>query len=230
MTSVGQQLLEQLGLILKAYGDCKRQSKYDHQSKYDDLSDIDDAKIVELITRSTAAVERASGPTSVYARQIQDILARDVNDSVKMRRIMGVVQSLYADIENGHLQSVSELIHGEVFSDFLEMADYLLTEGYKDAAVVMAGGTLEAHLRKLCIKNSIPIDIQTSNGTQPKKADGMNADLAGASVISKLDQKNVTSWLDLRNKAAHAQYSEYTKGQVVLMTASVRDFITRIPA
>jgi len=53
VTSVGQQLLEQLGLILKAYGDCKRQSKYDHQSKYDDLSDIDDAKIVELITRST---------------------------------------------------------------------------------------------------------------------------------------------------------------------------------
>lgn len=58
----------------------------------------------------------------------------------------------------------------------------------------------------------------------------MNADLAGANVYSKLDQKNVTAWLDLRNKAAHGKYGEYTKEQVALLIQSVRDFITRNPA
>ncbi len=58
----------------------------------------------------------------------------------------------------------------------------------------------------------------------------MNSELASATVYSKLDQKNVTAWLDLRNKAAHGQYSEYSKEQVALFIQSVRDFITRIPA
>lgn len=58
----------------------------------------------------------------------------------------------------------------------------------------------------------------------------MNSDLVNAQVYSKLDQKNVTAWLDLRNKAAHGKYSEYTKDQVSLLIAGVRDFLTRNPA
>ena len=65
---------------------------------------------------------------------------------------------------------------------------------------------------------------------KPKKADQLNADLANASVYSKLDLKSVTSWLDLRNKAAHGKYSQYTKEQVQLMIQSVQDFMSRNPA
>ena len=58
----------------------------------------------------------------------------------------------------------------------------------------------------------------------------MNSDLASASAYSKLDQKNVIAWLDLRNKAAHGKYDEYDLKQVALLTQSVRDFISRNPA
>jgi len=51
--------------------------------------------------------------------------------------------------------------------------------------------------------------------------------LAKAGVYGKLDQKAVTSWLDLRNKAAHAKYTEYAHEQVELMYAGVRDFVMR---
>jgi hypothetical protein len=40
----------------------------------------------------------------------------------------------------------------------------------------------------------------------------------------------VTAWLDLRNKAAHGQYADYTKEQVALTLQGVRDFISRHPA
>jgi hypothetical protein len=77
----------------------------------------------------------------------------------------------------------------------------------------------------------IPVEIRKADGgVVPKKADGMNADLASAEVYSKLDQKNVTAWLDLRNKAAHGQYGEYNKEQVLIFISGVRDFITRTPA
>jgi hypothetical protein len=58
----------------------------------------------------------------------------------------------------------------------------------------------------------------------------MNADLASAGVYTKLDQKSVTAWLDLRNKAAHGEYAKYSQEQVGLLVSGVRDFIARNPA
>lgn len=111
------------------------------------------------------------------------------------------------------------------------MASYLCGTNYKDAAAVIAGSTLEAHIRQLCIKSGIPIEITTSSGDlKPKKADLMNSELAKANVYSKVDQKNVTAWLGLRNDAAHGNYNAYTKEQVALMIDNIRNFITRNPA
>ncbi len=143
---------------------------------------------------------------------------------------MGVVQSLLSDLQSGYVQTVAELIHGELFGDFLEMASHLADSGYKDAAAVIVGSTLEAHLRQLCHKAVLSTDVTAGGDVRPKKADQINSDLSGASVYSKLDQKNVTAWLDLRNKAAHGKYSEYTKDQVLMLITGVRDFITRVPA
>jgi len=133
-------------------------------------------------------------------------------------------------IPNGYLENAEELIHGEVFDDFVEMADHLLTEGYKDAAAVIVGSALEAHLRNLCVRNQVPTLVGTKQGDRPKKADQMNNDLASCDAYGKLDQKNVTAWLDLRNKAAHGEYDEYNKEQVQLMLMGARGFIGRYPA
>ena len=85
------------------------------------------------------------------------------------------------------------------------------------------GGVLEQHLRTLAERAGVPTD----QGGRPRKANTMNADLSKAGAYSQLDQKSVTSWLDLRNKAAHARYSEYSDQQVALVSQSVRDFILR---
>jgi hypothetical protein len=58
----------------------------------------------------------------------------------------------------------------------------------------------------------------------------MNSEIAGAGVYTKLDQKSVTAWLDLRNKAAHGKYAEYTREQAALMLRGVMDFAARYPA
>ena len=222
-----RQFLDQLDSTLGSYEDLKK------QSRYDDLSDLGSSVAYDLITRARAAVERTSGRDSVYSKQLVEVLAierRYTNDYERLKMIMGIVQSLRTDLQAGYLASASELIHGEVFADFLEMAGYLLEEGYKDAGAVIAGGTLEAHLRLLCTKHGIDTVTTTAGGVQAKKADRMNSDLSGIGIYSKLDQKNVTAWLDLRNKAAHARYSEYTTEQVSLLIAGIRDFVVRNPA
>ena len=199
-------------------------------SQYNDLSDLEEADVHRAISRGRAAVERVSGRDSVYTRQVEEILTEKQFDGVKLRKMLGVVEALRVDAEAGYLQELVELIHGGLFGDFLEMARHLLEESYKDPAAVVAGTALEAQLRQPCGKSGIDTDVSTKSGFRPKKADRMNADLAGSGVYSKLDQKNVTAWLDLRNKAAHGRFGEYTREQVSLMVSGIQDFITLNPA
>jgi hypothetical protein len=81
--------------------------------------------------------------------------------------IAGILFALRTAYSAGYLGSVTELVHADIFADFVEMADYLLSEGYKDPSAVIIGSTLEEHLRQLCIKHGIPTDT----AGRPKKAD-----------------------------------------------------------
>ena len=197
------------------------------RSKYDDLSDLGESETTLILTRLAAVIGRLSPEGSQYKQNAHAVLAKyGETNPYNIQLLVGILQALRADYEAGYLRSVEELIHADIFGDFLEMARYLLFEGYKDAAAVITGGVLEEHLRKLCIKAGLPITVQG----RPQKADTLNSELTAAGVISKLDQKNVTAWLDLRNKSAHGKYFEYTKDQVELFVQSVQDFITRVPA
>ncbi|MFP4438990.1 MAG: hypothetical protein ACLFVO_17255 [Chloroflexaceae bacterium] len=110
------------------------------------------------------------------------------------------------------------------------MAEYLLGEGFKDAAAVIAGSTLEAHLRQLCVKHGVDVDHSLPDGSKrPKKAAQINQDLVKF-AYSKFDQKQVTAWLDLRNSAAHGKYVNYTDKQVEQFIEWLQDFIKRNPA
>jgi hypothetical protein len=224
-TSLRDSFVAQLDAIVAEHEDARR------RSQHDDASDvISNTKAVEMITRALAAIERVGGRTSPYARQAEAIVAEKAHEWAKLWRLVGVAQSLSHDLKAGYLVSLEELIHGEVFGDFLDMAHHLLESGYKDAAAVTAGSSLEAHLRQLCKRASLATDLNTSSGPRPKKADQLNAELSKAAVYGVLDQKNVTAWLDLRNKAAHGEYGAYQREQVVIMVSGIRDFMTRCPA
>jgi hypothetical protein len=144
-----------------------------------------------------------------------------------IKSFLGVLSTIKTEIEEGWLNSIKGIVSAEIFADFLEMADHLLKEKYKDPAAVIIGGVLEEHIRQLSMKNDIETEVQKDGKNSPKKADQLNADLCKIDVYNKLDQKSVTSWLDLRNKAAHAKYNEYTQQQVELMLQAVLDFINR---
>ena len=225
MTRINSELLvKQLDDILVSY------SRLSAKSRHDDLSDLSGDDIHRVITQSRAAIVRIVGNGSPYAGQVAEILGRNILDCHKLKYIIGVVQALKYDLEMGYMQSAEELIHGELFSDFLEMASYLLDEGYKDPAAVLGGASLEGHLRQLAKRLGIEATVTTSSSVRPKNTESLNMEIAKSTAYSVLDQKNVTAWLDLRNKAAHGHYSTYTTEQVAIMLAGVRDFITRNPA
>jgi hypothetical protein len=126
-----------------------------------------------------------------------------------------------------HLQPL--LFNNALHKTDLEMADFLLREGYKDPAAMIGGGVLEKHLRQLCIKHGIDVERVVNGQTQKKRADQLSNELVGMDIYSTLEQKHVQAWLDLRNKAAHTEYDMFTKEQVALLLQGIRDFISQYP-
>lgn len=183
-----QEIIEQIDRALRLY------EEHSKRSKYDDLSDLGTDVHQEVSAIVSATIDRLAPIGSSYRK------------GGTLRGRIGSLRALRRDYDEGYLSSVQGLVRAELFADFLEMAEHLLEQGYKDPAAVLVGGVLEEHLRALCSVRS----ISTSVAGRPKKADAVNNDLAAAGAYNKLDQKSVTAWLDLRNKAAHGDYGQYT--------------------
>ena len=107
------------------------------------------------------------------------------------------------------------------------MADGLAVQHYKDAAAVIAGTSLEVHLKTLATKECI--DIQSPSGT-PKKASILNDELKREGVYSALEHKQVIAWLAVRNSAAHGTYGDYDEATVKALIEGVGNFAVKYPA
>ena len=126
-------------------------------SKHDDLSDVKSkGSLSELVVMMSEAIHRFAPPGSQYLLQTQKIIAT-LPDHVSHSRMLGIIRALRDAYTRGQLQSLVELVHADVFADFLDMASHLLDEGYKDAAAVMIGSVLEEQLKKLSMKHSIAL-------------------------------------------------------------------------
>ena len=119
----------------------------------------------EFRTSSLSFIMNLYGESHPFYKDFNQIVVRADPDHTEQGR--GILKSIKTEIDNGWLTSLKGLVSAEIFSDFLEMADHLLRENYKDPAAVMIGSVLEEHLRQLCIKHSIPTDDQKSG--KPKK-------------------------------------------------------------
>ncbi|HEY4279038.1 MAG TPA: hypothetical protein VGM91_12495 [Conexibacter sp.] len=182
---------------------------------------------VAMSTTILATIERIA-PNSAYSMSAASVTASSsMATPATVTNLTGVLVALRAAIEAGYLLTLQELVHATVFSDFLEMADELQRRGFKDAAGVIAGTVLEEHVRKLAAANEV--ETQDNEG-KALKLERLNTLLARVRVYNGLEQKNVTAWYDLRNKAAHGEYEAYDHSQVAGMIQGVRDFAIRHPA
>lgn len=164
------------------------------------------------------------GRETEYYKAIESQIKRlNSGNTTLLRQILTKVRY---DVEYGWLDNIKGIISAEIFSNFLEMAEYLIEENYKDPAAVIIGSVLENNIKAICEKHGIATFVSDakSNKLKPLKADFLNAELAKSGVYNALIQKGVTTWLDLRNKAAHGQYDGYDVNQVKQMLSFAIDF------
>jgi hypothetical protein len=182
-----------------------------------------------------ATIQRFSLNNSPYYQSALKISQKFPDPDIRHLRdyiqaLAGILQSLKEAHQNNYLSTLQELFHADIFGDFLEMAEHLLESNYKDPAAVMIGSVLEEHLRKICSKCEIPVTTIKDEMAVHKKSDLLNSELEKQGVYNKVQQKQITAWLGIRNNAAHGNYTEYSREQIKIMLTGVRDFILKYPA
>lgn len=188
--------------------------------------EIDSSLYYGWITSALNALDRCCGKDSTYFRNFEDIQKNQRwLQHKKLSCCLSIVESARYDFKNGYLFDLKTIISAEIFSSSIEQAKELLDKKYKDASAVIAGATLENSLRTLCEINQIKIKDKDDNVIENPKLDRMNSELAKHGVYNILKQKSITAWADLRNKAAHGHYDEYTIDEARLMILGIEKFL-----
>lgn len=191
----------------------------------------DYASYTEFRTQSLSFLRSFVGHNHTYSTSFNERVHPVKHFQENLEVGIKILLALREDIEKGYLQSFREIVHAEVFSDFIEMAEHLLEKGYKDASAVITGSVLEEHLRQLATKGGIDLTQTDAKGkTFPKKAETLNADLSKEQIYTSLRQKQITAWLAIRNSAAHGKYGEYDQKEVENMIKAIVDFMASTPA
>jgi len=129
-----------------------------------------------------------------------------------------ILKAAKEDLEGGYLKKLDTLVSADIFTDFLEMAEHLVEQGYKDPAASLIGGVLENGLKRIARNHNITVKSNEDIGA-------LNSKLAAAQIYNRLMQKRVQVWNDIRNNADHGNFSEYTLDLVEEMLRGVRDFL-----
>jgi hypothetical protein len=210
--------LEQLDLLIGEYDRLKA------RSKYKDLSDLK-PEAPKLTTRLEAALDRLTSPESAYAKSVDSVRPRAWH--LKLPELRAIAEAIRDDIAAGWLTPVVELAHADTYAGYLEMAAGLNDQAIKDPAAVIAGTSLEVHLKALATKHGISLKLESG---APKKMNAVNAELKAAGVYNALEHQQVLAWLVVRNAAAHGNYGEYDQATVKAMIEGVGNFTRKYPA
>jgi uncharacterized protein (DUF2164 family) len=193
-----------------------------------DMKGTELAEVTSWVTRLGQIVRNLYGLDSQQysnyklALETENFYGIHSNWCSQVSQMFGIAISVKHDLEHDLLFNIRVLMQADIFADFLEMGEYLLNEGYKDASAVIIGTVLENSLRKLCENNNIPT---TKTSGAPLTIDPLNSALVKNEVYNKLVQKQITTWAHIRNKAAHGEYDEYDTNETKMMLLFVQSFV-----
>ena len=161
---------------------------------------------------------------------------RNALDKADFYRAVAGARAVVRLWEEGGLRSPRLAIAHEIEGGLLDIADAQVreAEGTSDAsskqlqlaiAAFLAGAALEDALRRLCDANEVAYDTQRTSLSKLQAA--LYQPSKQITLITASDNKQITAWGDVRNKADHGQFAKLTFSEVLSMTVGVRGFIDR---
>ena len=178
--------------------------------------DVDAVEVFSQWRTSSLSFLNTFPPEYIYSREFEarckDLSLEDVE------RGLGILQAARDDVGGGYLQKFETLVSANVFGDFLEMAEHLLDNEYKDAAASLIGAVLENELRRMCRGNDIPVRSDDN-------ISALNQKLFQKKLYGKPQMKQIEHWKSIRDSADHGEFDQYKIDDVKDMLSGVRNFL-----
>ena len=182
-----------------------------------------------LIRKAVSAVAKISGSESDYSLAIAAVAEERERGAGQAGLVFGVVKALRDDIRHGRFAPVADPVYFDApaFGGFLNVAMQQLSRGDRKAAAVLAGSTLETHLKKMAAKNGLEIDDEEGN---PLPVSQVVLELAENGLFESDELQRVDEWLALRKAASAGEAGQLSEERVRTMIAGISAFMVRNPA
>jgi len=147
--------------------------------------------------------------------------AYTLRESYKLSLYLEIFKAFTDDLRGGLINNLSNIISIDIFNDLIEQAIELRrynAEPLNRAACVLTRIVLQDTLLRLCDINNIT--LSTDN------ASGANDELKKNSIYGRAKWREIQSWLDIGNTAAHPDpnFSTITETDIDNMINNVRVF------
>jgi hypothetical protein len=182
----------------------------------DPTDEVDDGAFAGWRAQTLFFLRNTLGNDHFYVKEFES----QVRSGYKAYVISGqnILRVVKEDVEDGFLTDIRTLVAAEVFADFLDMAKHLHERGYKDRAAFLAGAVLENGLRRIASAKEIKVKNKDDLST-------LNNKLADVNVYTRMVQKQVKVWIDLRNHADHSRFEQYSNQEVTDMMRGVENLL-----
>ncbi|MDC4989275.1 HEPN domain-containing protein [Acinetobacter baumannii] len=217
---MSHKILNRFEELIKEANEISNNSFVDTNIRFPNFEDFPpnyQALYSEWIIKAQNILLLACGDNSIHFTAFKRQLSGSSDTPKRLRQLIPILNAAYDDLKNGFLITFKQIVQAEVFESELEQAKSLLESGYKNAAAVIAGVVLETAIKELCQNNGIDLEKKNLNR--------LNEDLVKAGVYNTLQQKQILALADIRNKAAHGDYDEFTKEDVERMISDIERFL-----
>jgi len=143
--------------------------------------------------------------------------AYDKCNGYGIAKLFDLLKSAKEDFDGGYVFNVDLRVSGEVFGDFVVLAQKALGEGHKDVAAVLACAALEDALKRYATVNGLAVDDKSM-------ADIVNA-LKGAGLVAGAQKAILDRMPTIRNYALHANWDKISEPDVGGVIGFVEQFL-----
>jgi hypothetical protein len=186
----------------------------------------------KLTRNCVSLLENIITPSSRHNKFIDEMNQGISSEPSVFKWVIGNLQAIKDDFDNGFLEDVAKQIEAEVVSDLMSQAEGLLNEGQPGKydhvpAAVLVGAILEKSMRILCIRQTPPIPTLDQDGKH-KKLNVIIDDLKKSGLYLETKAKQLRAWAGIRNDAAHGEFDNFNKADVENMIKGINNFLAEM--
>jgi hypothetical protein len=190
--------------------------------------EVDSRSYIEWKYKAISLLENVLPKKDTFYKQIKDFSDRQKSKD-NLEWGISFLKASHDNFQNGFYDDLSALIEAEVSGSYMTQAEQLLEEGKVGKfdhvpAAVLSGAVLEKSLRTLCSKQSPEVPILKPSG-EPKTMMTLIDDLKRSGLFNELKASQLRSFTHTRNKAAHGEFTEFTRSDVEQMIQGINSFL-----